>query len=212
MGGLLVRALPVMLLTVVVFFNAYVWVLASTISEARLGLALLFLFAVSTAFLVSVSHSRVKAMLESLVAPHDATHDLSGTPFAVLPDPPASDPLSRGERINVVVVLAAAQAAHLLMVAICTAAIFFTLGLIVLSPTLLAKWTGGGSSDGAVLGMTIPVPQSLIHMALILCALTFMYVSARSVGDDEYKRDFLAPLIEDLHTTLIARDRYRVSR
>jgi hypothetical protein len=45
-------------------------------------------------------------------------------------------------------------------------------------------------------------------MTLILCALTFMYVSARSVGDDEYKRDFLTPLIEDLHTTLIARNRY----
>jgi hypothetical protein len=53
------------------------------------------------------------------------------------------------------------------------------------------------------------VPQSLIHMALILCALTFMYVGARSVGDDDYKRNFLSPLIEDLHTTLIARNRYR---
>jgi hypothetical protein len=27
--------------------------------------------------------------------------------------------------------------------------------------------------------------------------------------DDEYKRAFLTPLIEDLHTTLIARNRYR---
>lgn len=212
MGGLFVRALPVMLLTVVVFFNTYVWVLASTISQARLFLALLFLFSVSTAFLVSVSHSRVKSLLQSVSAPHDSAHDLSGTPFAALPDSPVSDPLSRTERFNIVVVLAAAQVAHLLMVAICTAAIFFTLGLIVLSPELLAKWTGGGSSDGTLLGMTIPVPQSLIHITLILCALTFMYVSARSVGDDEYKRDFLGPLIEDLHTTLIARDRYRVIR
>ena len=40
-------------------------------------------------------------------------------------------------------------------------------------------------------------------------ALTFMYVSARSVGDDEYERDFLNPLIEDLHVTLIARNRHR---
>jgi hypothetical protein len=36
-----------------------------------------------------------------------------------------------------------------------------------------------------------------------------MYVSARSVVDDDYKRDFLNPLIKDLHTTLIARNRYR---
>jgi hypothetical protein len=56
-------------------------------------------------------------------------------------------------------------------------------------------------SDGTILGMTIPAPQSLIHMTLILCVLTFIYVSARPVGDDEYTRDFLA--------TLIARNRYR---
>jgi hypothetical protein len=45
-------------------------------------------------------------------------------------------------------------------------------------------------------------------LALILFALTFMYVSPRSVSD-EYKRDFLVPLIEDLHVTFIARNRYR---
>lgn len=79
----------------------------------------------------------------------------------------------------------------------------------MLSPTLLAKWTGDDASDGTVFGMTIPVPQSLMNMALILWALTFTYVSARPVGDDDYQRDFLDPLIEDLHVTLIARNRYR---
>ena len=209
MGALFVGALPVMLLTVVVFLNTYAWLLASTISRTRLWMVVLLLLFVTAAFIVSASHSRVRPMLEAVSAPHDDAHDLSATPFAAMPDPPANDPLSPGERLNVVVVLAAAQIAHLLMVAICTAAIYFALGLIVLSPAILAKWTGDGPSDGTILGMTIPVPQSLIHMTLILCALTFMYVSARSVGDDEYKRDFLTPLIEDLHTTLIARNRYR---
>lgn len=212
MGALFVRSLPVLLLTVVVFFNTYVWVMASTISRARLWVAVLFLLAVTVAFVVSVSVARARPMLESASAPDEGGHTLDGTPFADLPDPPVAIPLSRIERINVVVVLAAAQIAHLMMVAISTSAIYLTLGLIVLSPGLLAKWTGGGPSDGTVLGMTIPVPQALIHITLVLCALTFMYVSARSVGDDEYKRDFLGPLIEDLHSTLIARNRYRSSR
>ena len=106
---------------------------------------------------------------------------------------------------HVVVVLVAAQVTHLLLIAISTAAIYFLLGLILLSPAVLAKWTGGGgTADGTILGMTIPVPQSLIHVTLVLCVLTFMYVCARSVGDDEYKRGFLDPLIEDLH---VARSR-----
>ena len=209
MGALFVRSLPVVLLTVVVFFNTYVWLMAATISRARLWVALLFLLAVTAAFLVSSSASRVKPMLASIDTLHDADHDLEGSPFAALPDPPTSDPLTRLEHVNVVVVLAAAQIAHLLMVAISTVAIYFALGLIVLSPAVLRKWTGEGTADGTILGMTIPVPQSLIHMTLILCVLTFMYVSARSVGDDEYKKDFLNPLIEDLHVTLIARNRER---
>jgi len=51
----------------------------------------------------------------------------------------------------------------------------------------------------------------MIHMTLILAALTLMYVSARSVADDEFKSRFLNPLIEDLHVTLVARNRYRGS-
>ena len=55
----------------------------------------------------------------------------------------------------------------------------------------------------------LPVADSLIHMTLFLGALTFMYISARAAGDAEYRSTFLDPLIDDLHTTLIARDRYR---
>ncbi|BBY28996.1 integral membrane protein [Mycolicibacterium sediminis] len=207
MGDLFLRSLPVVLLTVVVFFNTYVWLMAATISQTRLWLAVLLLTAVTAAFVVSTSASRVRPMLSSLDGADDS-HDLSGTPFAGVPDPPTVAPLNRAERVNVVVVLAAAQMAHLLIVAVCTSAIYFALGLIVLSPAVLQKWTGNGSTDGTVLGMTVPVPQSLLNMTLILCALTFMYVSARSVGDDEFKRDFLTPLIEDLHVTLIGRNRH----
>lgn len=208
MGALFVRALPVVLLTVVVFFNTYVWLMAASISRVRLWIAVLFLLAVTIAFIISTSLSRVGPMLETATS-HDTVHDLSGTPFAGIPDPPVNDPLTRGERLNVVLVFAAAQITHLMMVAISTAALYFVLGLIVLSPEVLTRWTGDGTSDGTVLWMTIPVPQSLIHMTLILFALTFMYVSARSVGDDEYKKGFLAPLIEDLHVTVLARNRYR---
>jgi hypothetical protein len=38
-----------------------------------------------------------------------------------------------------------------------------------------------------------------------------MYVSARSVTDDEFKTRFLNPLIDELRVTLAARNRYRSS-
>ncbi|CNJ66201.1 integral membrane protein [Mycobacterium tuberculosis] len=36
-----------------------------------------------------------------------------------------------------------------------------------------------------------------------------MYVSARAVGDSDYRATFLDPRVDDLHVALIARDRYR---
>jgi hypothetical protein len=57
--------------------------------------------------------------------------------------------------------------------------------------------------------MTIPVPDSLIQITLFLGALTFMYLSARMVSDEEYRMRFVDPLIDDVRLTLRARNRYR---
>ncbi|PRC46471.1 hypothetical protein C6A85_89915, partial [Mycobacterium sp. ITM-2017-0098] len=48
-GNMLLGALPVMLLTVLVFFNGPVWTMAATISRLRLWLALLFLLLIAAA-------------------------------------------------------------------------------------------------------------------------------------------------------------------
>jgi hypothetical protein len=208
-GDLLVGALPVVLLTVLVFFNAPVWAMASTISRERLWLALALLLAMAAVFVVSGLLKRAEPTLESATASDRHAERLEGTPFALLPDPPQSERLTRLERLNVVFVLAASQLTQILMVAVVTSSIFLALGLIVLSPQLLALWTRNGPSDGTLLGMTIPVPQALIHVTLFLGALTFMYVSARAVGDGEYRSRFLDPLIDDLKSTLLARNRYR---
>jgi hypothetical protein len=91
------------------------------------------------------------------------------------------------------------------------ALMFLILGLILVSPELLAAWTRNGRSDGTVLGMTIPVPDSLIQITLFLGALTFMYLSARTVSDDDYRTRFFDPLVADVRLTLRARDRYRAA-
>ncbi|MCV7381143.1 hypothetical protein BST11_10170 [Mycobacterium alsense] len=214
-GALAVRALPVVLLTALVFFNSYVWIMATTISGDRLALAIAFLLSIAAAFVVSATRERVRPMLrgaagqrEDPVDPKD-TERLAHTPFAAMPDTPDCAPLKRSERLNVVFVLATSQLAQILVVAVVTAAIYLILGLIVLTPSLLNEWTHTYTSTATVLGFTLPVPDSLIHMTLFLGALTFMYISARAAGDAEYRATFLDPLIDDLRMTLVARNRYR---
>jgi len=211
-GALAVRALPVVLLTALVFFNSYVWIMAKTISGDRLGLAMAFLLSIAAAFVVSATTERVRPMLRSSAAvlPNDAER-LADTPFAAMPDSPDCARLKRAERLNVVFVLATSQLAQILVVAVVTATIYLILGLIVLTPSLLNEWTHTYKSAATVLGFTLPVPDSLIHMTLFLGALTFMYISARAAGDAEYRSTFLDPLIDDMRTTLIARNRYRAA-
>jgi hypothetical protein len=93
-------------------------------------------------------------------------------------------------------------------VAFVTWALFFMMGLVLMTPELMRNWTQHAPTYGILLGHPIPVPQALIRMTLFLGALTFMYVSARAVGDGEYRYRFLDPLIDDLKLTLLARNRF----
>src|SRR6476620_665957 len=140
---------------------------------------------------------RVQPMLSAAGQPATDDERVADTPFAGIPSRPASHGLSRGERWNVVFVLAVSQTVQVGIVAVMTAGVFFVLGLILLSPQLLAEWTRNGSSYGQILGMTFPVPQALIQTSLFLGALTFMYLSARAAGDADYRKRFLDPLIDD---------------
>jgi hypothetical protein len=208
-GALFARALPVVLLTVLVFFNGYVWAMATKISRDRMWLVIGFLILIASAFLLSGIVERVRPMLAARSVRADDDSRLTDTPFAAMPDPSTASPLTRAERINVIFVVVASQITQIAMVAVVTGAIFFILGLLALSPDLLTDWTRGGSAQGTAFGVTLPVPQSLIHVTMFLAALTFMYVSARAVGDGAYRAEFLDPLIDDLRFTLVARNRYR---
>jgi hypothetical protein len=141
-GALTVRALPVFLLTAIVFFNSYVWIMATTITGARLGLAMTFLVLIAALFValfvVSTTRERLEPMLRSTAVAPDGAGQLADTPFATMPDAPQITPLKSAERLTVVFVLAASQLAQILMMAVMIATIYLVLGLILLTPPLLS--------------------------------------------------------------------------
>ncbi len=211
-SGMFVRALPVVLLTFLVFFNTYVWLMATMISRTRLWVAVGFLFLIAAAFLVSHTLERVRPVLASPEPEPEDQDRLADTPFADIADKPGIDPLSRAERANVVFVITASQVGQVLAVALATGLIFGVLGLIVVSPEVLDAWTrGSGRSDGTFLDMTLPIPDPLIQTTMMLTAITFMYLSAKTVTDKEYRAQFIDPLLDELRLTLVARRRYRSS-
>lgn len=209
-AGMFVRALPVVLLTFLVFFNTYVWLMTSLISRGRLWLGIGFLLLVAGSFLVSGTLAEVRKLSATReILPGDAAR-LADTPFAGLPDAPDPVQLSLPERLNAIFVVAASQTVHVLTVAVMTGSVFFVLGLILVSPEVLDAWTrGNGRPDGELLNMTLPIPDSLIQTTMLLTAITFMYLAAKAVTDAQYRSQFLDPVIDDVRLNLIALGRYR---
>ncbi|HEY9305614.1 MAG TPA: hypothetical protein VIO95_15105 [Mycobacterium sp.] len=206
--ALMLRALPVVLLSVLVFFNTAVWTMAATISATRFGLALDIFLVIAAAFVIQGTIEHAKPTLLAATASSRYAPQLAGTPFADMPDPVEIQPLTRRERFNVVLTLAASQLVRILTVAFVTQLLFLLAGLVMLTPELLREWTQHSLTHATLFGFPLPVPQAFINMIFFLGALTFMYVSAKSVGDGEYRHQFLDPLIEDLKLTLLARNRY----
>ena len=211
-GGMFVRALPVVLLTFLVFFNTYVWLMTSLISRGRLWAGIGFLLLIAGAFLISSTLAEVRRLAadpQALTADPDR---FAGTPFEGVPD--ATDiRITRGEQLNAVFVVATTQMVHVLTVAVMTGAVYFVLGMILVSPEVLDAWTRGtGRPDGRLLGMTLPIPDSLIQTTMLLTAITFMYLAAKAVTDAQYRSQFLDPVIDDVRLNIVALGRYRSMR
>jgi hypothetical protein len=80
-GALVARALPVVLLTVLVFFNTYVWSMATKLSRDRMWLIVDLMALLAVSFLVSGIVERVRPLLASR-AVHDARSRPCRIPFA----------------------------------------------------------------------------------------------------------------------------------
>ncbi len=208
-AGMFVRALPVVLLTFLVFFNTYVWLMTSLITRGRLWAGIGFLLLIAGAFLVSSTLAEVRRLATDPQALIEQPDRLAGTPFDGVPDA-ADVRITRPERLNAVFVVAMTQMIHVLTVAVMTGAVFFILGIILVSPEVLDAWTrGAGRPDGQLLGMTLPIPDSLIQTTMLLTAITFMYLAAKAVTDAQYRSQFLDPVIDDVRLNIVALGRYR---
>jgi hypothetical protein len=122
----------VALLTALVFFNTYVWIMAATISGMRLLVAIVFLVTIAAVFVISGTVERDRPMLRSSAVVPRTMPDPK-------PDPDGSDPFRPTwiERLNVVFVLATSQLVQISVVAALTGTLYLVLGLIVLTPELL---------------------------------------------------------------------------
>jgi hypothetical protein len=111
LGTLMSRALPLLMLTVLVYFTGELWQLSARMTRQRLWQTIGFLAVVAIVFMVTTIRDEVRALREDRAEQTDPAKLLEDTPLATeAGHQPARTPLSLAEQVNVVAVMVVSQA------------------------------------------------------------------------------------------------------
>ena len=216
LGTLMSRALPLLMLTVVVFFTGELWQLAARMSRQRLWQVIGFLALVALLFVVTTIRDEVRALREDRAEQSDPAALLADTPLAVAPGTPiARTPLSRGEQINVVAVMVVSQTIQVVFFTAGLFAFFLMLGVIAIPDEVAVLWSseefcsvGQPPCAGTWFGVHLPIPQTVVHTSLFVAVLSGLYFTVSTSVDPLYRQRFFDPLIADVAVSLAGRDAY----
>jgi hypothetical protein len=216
LGTLMSRALPLLMLTVVVYFTGELWQLAARMTRQRLWQTVGFLAIVAIVFMVTTIRDEVRALREDRAEQHDPAKLLAGTPLE--PEAghqPTRTPLSLAEQINVVAVMVVSQAIQVVFFTAGLFAFFLALGIIAIPDDVTVLWSaeegcpvGEPPCAGTWFGVHIPIPQTVVHTSLFVAVLSGLYFTVSTSVDPLYRQRFFDPLVSDVATSLAGRDAY----
>ncbi|MET4432252.1 MULTISPECIES: energy-coupling factor transporter transmembrane protein EcfT [unclassified Mycolicibacterium] len=216
LGTLMSRALPLLMLTVVVFFTGELWQLAARMTRQRLWQVIGFLALVALLFVIATIRDEVRALRDDRAGPRDPRELLAGTPLADgIDHDPARTPLSRAEQFNVVAVMVVSQAIQVAFFTAGLFAFFLALGVIAIPDDVAVLWSseetcavGQPPCAGTWFGIHIPIPQTIVHTSLFVAVLSGLYFTVSTSVDPLYRQRFFEPLIADVAVSLAGRDAY----
>jgi hypothetical protein len=216
LGTLMSRALPLLMLTVVVYFTGELWQLAARMPRQRLWQTIGFLALVGLLFVVTTIRDEVRALRDDRAEQNDPEELLVGTPLGGhLDHTPARTPLSRPEQVNVVAVMVVSQAIQVVFFTAGLFAFFMALGIIAIPDDVTVLWSsqesctvGEPPCPGTWFGVHVPVPQTVVHVSLFVAVLSGLYFTVSTSVDPLYRERFFDPLIKDVAISLAGRDAY----
>lgn len=220
MVSLAVRALPMLLIsTTFLFVNTEVWQVVGGLRLARVWAAVLVFTLMGAAFLLTRLPREVRRV-EAVVVAEGLSEACQGTPLAararLLADrggvvPPDRALLSRAQRINLVLVLLAAQGFQVLMLATAVFAFFTGFGVLIMRDEVVELWVGAAPSYHLWdrVGFWVPVSGELAKVSGFLAGFAAMYFTIYAVSDAGYRREFFAEVDSELTRAVGVRAVYR---
>jgi hypothetical protein len=216
LGTLMSRALPLLMLTVLVYFTGELWQLSARMPRYRLWQTIGFLAVVAVVFMITTIRDEVRALREDRAGQTDPAKLLAGTPLQ--PEAghqPERTPLSLAEQVNVVAVMVVSQAIQVVIFTAGLFAFFLALGIVAVPDDVAVLWAseqtcpvGEPPCPGTWFGIHVPVPQTIVHMSLLVAVLSGLYFTVSTSVDPLYRERFFNPLIDDVAVSLAGRDAY----
>ena len=215
LGTLMSRALPLLMLTVVVYFTGELWQLAARITRQRLSQTIGFLAVVAIIFVVTTIRDEVRALRDDRAEQMDPAKLLDGTPLATAHRPPAGAhpcraPTGQRRRRD-----GGVQAIQVVLFTAGLFAFFLVLGIVAVPDDVAVLWSseetcpiGEPPCPGTWFGVHVPVPQTIVHVSLLVAVLSGLYFTVSTSVDPLYRERFFDPLISDVAISLAGRDAY----
>ncbi|MGE2724919.1 hypothetical protein [Mycolicibacterium pulveris] len=216
LGTLMSRALPLLMITVVVYFTGELWQLAARATRQRLWETIGFLALVALLFMVTTIRDEVRALREDRAEQNDPAKLLADTPLATpAGHQPVRTPLSLAEQVNVVAVMVVSQAIQVIFFTAGLFAFFLALGIVAIPHDVAVLWSseqtcaiGQPPCPGTWFGVDVPVPQTVVDVSLFVAVLSGLYFTVSTSVDPLYRERFFDPLIADVAVSLAGRDAY----
>jgi hypothetical protein len=211
-GRLLGRALPPLLfVTLFLFFTGELWQAMNRLSWWRLALVVA-LFAVVTMLATATRLRDEIGRVEQDLSPPRLAAACVGTPLEVVPiDDVAPDGplravlLSGRQNRNLLVILATRQLVQAAVIGAGLFTFFIILGVLVVTPETAEQWIG---AEPVQLAALPGVPVALLSNATLFAGFGSMYFAVTSMSDTDHRRQFFAPILDEIERLLAVRAVY----
>lgn len=210
------RALPVLLfVTLFLFFTSELWQMMNQLPWSRLGLVVA-LFGAVTVLAAGARLREETGRIEQDLRPAMLTAACEGTPLADVPIAELAPDgairavtLNGRQKRNLLVMLATRQLMQAVVIGAALFTFFLVLGLIVVTPGVAEQWITAPPEYSTVF---TSVPVALLRNATLLAGFGSMYFAVTSMSDADHRRQFFAPIIDEIERTLAVRAVYLAVR
>ncbi len=221
--NLFAKSLPLLLLfSAFLFVNAEIWQVSSHIPLVFFAIVVAFISLIGVLF-IGLGLRHTLDDLNSFGSWEQVQRLCQNSPIRALAPPteptqPNPAALSRGERVNLALLLLVAQLIQVALVSIMVAVFYVVFGLFTVGEETILQWTTLTPEtfdplfNFSLFGHPVVVTRSLVVVSGFIAAFSGLQFTVSLVTDETYRNQFSADLQGDLRELLAVRCRVAAER